>query len=433
MRGCVDQKPEIDRTRTSYRHSSGNRCLDGRLSNSNELRNYRSVAFHTTLIIFAWWMIVAVCMAQTPVSVLFSNNSKPAVTVQTATISRPVDDPAFTDHEAFLNQKLEGFSAFEATATELSVKHSDDAFNADLFNNFAPGYGQNPLTEGMEKQASGHFGSIQTASFSQLFEDPSSYAPHQSGWQLLPDGLLYNTYLAGYKEPRIQWTNLYDTKEKQRLTEAVLGGRVGILRNGTYGAVNAEGFQLDLDGAVFARILPDAESTMLVGSDYRVGLMGTWRRGNLAAKTGYYHISSHVGDEYLIAHPTFNRINYVRDSLLFGMTCDIRSDLQVYGEIGVAPGTQGGAKTFEFQFGSQYTPKADRPSAGAPYLGFNTHLREEFNYNGSVNFVAGWGWMGPASRRRLRVGMQYYTGPSMQFEFFDKYENLLGGGVWFDY
>ena len=208
---------------------------------------------------------------------------------------------------------------------------------------------------------------------------------------------------------------------------------MGILRNGTYGAVNAEGFQLDLDGAVFARILPDAESTMLVGSDYRVGLMGTWRRGNLAAKTGYYHISSHVGDEYLIAHPTFNRINYVRDSLLFGMTCDIRSDLQVYGEIGVAPGTQGGAKTFEFQFGSQYTPKADRPSAGAPYLGLNTHLREEFNYNGSVNFVAGWGWMGPASRRRLRVGMQYYTGPSMQFEFFDKYENLLGGGVWFDY
>ncbi len=272
-----------------------------------------------------------------------------------------------------------------------------------------------------------------STSFSQLFEDPSVYAGSQAKWQLLPDGLLYPTYLAGYKEPRIQWNNVYDTKSRQRITDATLGGRVGIIRNGTRGAANAQGFQLDLEGAVFARILPDAVSTMLVGSDYRVGLFGTWRRGNLAFKSGYYHISAHVGDEFLEANPTFNRINYVRDSLLFGLVYDVRSDVRLYGEIGVAPGTQGGAKMFELQFGTEYSPVARRASTGAPYVAMNAHLREDFNFSGSFNALAGWGWQGPNSGRRLRVGFQYYSGPSIQYEFFDQYENLLGAGVWFDY
>jgi hypothetical protein len=47
--------------------------------------------------------------------------------------------------------------------------------------------------------------------------------------------------------------------------------------------------------------------------------------------------------------------------------------------------------------------------------------------------VAGWGWQGEHSKRRLRLGLNYYNGPSLQYEFFDRWENLVGGGIWLDY
>lgn len=252
-------------------------------------------------------------------------------------------------------------------------------------------------------------------------------------WQVLPNGLLYKTYLAGEKEPRMQFLRLYDRVSKRYVDEAVLGGRVGIVRFGTKGADDPQGFQLDLDGAVFARVLPEEESAMLEGSDYRVGLYGTWRRDRLSYRFGYYHISSHVGDEYLIANPAFIRINYVRDSALAGLSYETSLSTRIYGEVGYAFGHEGGAKPLEFQFGGEYAPVAQNVAMGAPFIAANRHLREDFDFDGGFNVVAGWGWQGPQTGRRIRLGVNYYTGPSLQYEFFDRHEELLGGGIWLDF
>ena len=252
-------------------------------------------------------------------------------------------------------------------------------------------------------------------------------------WQLLPNGLLYKTYLAGEKEPRMQLVPYYDTKSKRKIWEAVLGGRAGLIRLSDPSITNSDAFQLDLEGAVFARVLPDEPSAMLEGSDYRVGLYGTWKFDRLSYRAGYYHISSHVGDEYLIANPMFNRINYVRDSALAGTAYQLNDVSRIYGEIGYSLGVEGGAKPLEFQFGGEYAPLPTTQFTGAPFAAVNTHLREDFDFNGGVNVVAGWGWQGEHSKRRLRLGLNYYNGPSLQYEFFDRWENLVGGGIWLDY
>lgn len=252
-------------------------------------------------------------------------------------------------------------------------------------------------------------------------------------WQILPKGLIYKTYLAGEKEPRMQFVSFYDTKSKRSVWDAVLGGRAGILRYGNASDPNADVFQLDLEGAVFARVLPEETSAMLEGSDYRVGLYGTWKFGRQSYRFGYYHISSHVGDEYLLAHPLFNRINYVRDSLLAGTAYQLSDASRIYGELGYALGAEGGAKPFELQIGAEHAPVARTPMTGAPFVAVNGHFREDFNFQGGVNIVSGWGWQGPETKRRLRLGLNYYNGPSLQYEFFDRWENLVGGGIWLDY
>ena len=263
-------------------------------------------------------------------------------------------------------------------------------------------------------------------------QHPQTHEQHLC-WQLLPNGLLYKTYVAGEKETRMQLVSYYDTKSKRKIWEAVLGGRAGLIRLSDPSISNSDAFQLDLEGAVFARVLPDEESAMLEGSDYRVGLYGTWKIDRLSYRAGYYHISSHVGDEYLIANPLFNRINYVRDSLLAGTAYELNDVSRIYGEIGYALGIEGGAKPLEFQFGAEYTPLPTTQFTGAPFAAVNTHLREDFDFNGGVNVVAGWGWQGEHSKRRLRLGLNYYNGPSLQYEFFDRWENLVGGGIWLDY
>ncbi|MEI7701958.1 MAG: DUF1207 domain-containing protein [Planctomycetia bacterium] len=269
----------------------------------------------------------------------------------------------------------------------------------------------------------------QATSPAQLFRNP---APQEDSWQVLPTGLLYRTYLAGPKEPRLQYLSLYDTKNHRRVSDATLGGRVGLLRKGSGNPNDLDGFQLDIDGAVFARVLPNEPSTMLEGSDYRVGLAGTWRQDRLAWKFGYCHISSHIGDEFLLAYPTTVRKNYVRDSVIAGISYDMLTASRVYAEVGYALGISGGAEPMEMQLGTEWTPTA-KGRRGAPFAAFNAQFREEQGSNAGLNMGTGWGWEGTQTRHRVRVGANYYNGPALQYSFADRRENLVGGGIWLDF
>ena len=158
-------------------------------------------------------------------------------------------------------------------------------------------------------------------------------------WQVLPKGLLYRTYLAGEKEPRMQFLSLYDTRSKRKVWDA--GYLVAVSEffvRATHATQTETRFswtwkELSLPGCFLMK-----KARCWKGLTTRVGLYGTWRRDRWSYRAGYYHISSHVGDEFLIANPAFNRINYVRDSLLAGASYDLSEITRIYGELGYAFG-----------------------------------------------------------------------------------------------
>lgn len=250
-------------------------------------------------------------------------------------------------------------------------------------------------------------------------------------YQILPEGLIYRSYIAGPKEPRMA-SNWLNQDGRGMIWEATLGGRVGLIRNGTRGALAPEGWQIDLEGAAQARVDWEDNSD-LDAADFRAGLLFTWRRNRFAFKAGYYHVSSHLGDEYMLKNPDFVRRNYVRDSVVAGMFFHMTESLGLYNEVGYAVGAQGGAEPLEYQTGIQYMPLVCVGPKGAPFAGFNAHFRQEFGQDAGFNAVAGWVWVGPRSGHSLRIGAQYYNGPSLQYSFFDQHEKLVGGGIWFDY
>ncbi len=250
-------------------------------------------------------------------------------------------------------------------------------------------------------------------------------------WQLLPEGLLWHSYLAGPQEPRISTVIYYDSEDGV-FWDATLGGRVGLVRYGTAGAKNPSGWQWDLEGAVMTRLdLLHAED--VESMDYRFGTEITAAEGPWAAKFGYFHISSHVGDEYLVRNPTFKRLNYVTESLILGGSYKPIESIRLYGEFAYSFHTAGGAKPFQFQTGAEYTPFATSIWHGAPFAAVNLQFREAVDYDVSTTLQLGWSFLGPDSGHRLRFGAQYGDGPTSQFSFFQRRDRYIGLGVWFDY
>jgi hypothetical protein len=266
--------------------------------------------------------------------------------------------------------------------------------------------------------------------FALLAQQPDSelyFRPWE--WQLLPDGLLYRSYLAGPKEPRFAYAWLYDTYGRSWVNDATIGGRMGIIRLGTDDPILPTGWQLDTEGAAMPR-LNGSHDLDLTSADYRIGIPITWRDGPFQTKVAWYHVSSHAGDEFLLSHPTFERINYRRDALVLGGGWFPTPSLRLYGELGYAFITDGGAEPWELQFGWEYAPNFPTGVGGAPFLAMNAYLRQEVDWGGDFTVMAGWAWRG---RHLLRAGLQYTLSETTQWQFLGQSEQLIGLGLWYDF
>ena len=62
-----------------------------------------------------------------------------------------------------------------------------------------------------------------------------------------------------------------------------------------------------------------------------------------------------------------------------------------------------------------------------------SHLREEVDFGGNMVVQAGWAWRRVPRGALFRIGLEYFTGKSDQYEFFDRTEHRLGWGIWADF
>ena len=255
--------------------------------------------------------------------------------------------------------------------------------------------------------------------------DPSAYWH----WILLPQGFLYRTYWASTQEPRLSTRAIRDSS--RNFLDSQIGGRFGIVRFGD--PDREEGFQVDLLGGANLRQNIDTEGWDMTGTDYRFDVPLTWRRGPHAWKFGYYHVSSHMGDEFLQANPAVTRIDYFRDCTYLGYSYHVRPTLRVYGEVEYAF-SRDFAEPWHLQFGFDWGPVEPTGLRGAPFFAINGNLREELDFSGNVSLQAGWAWKGRGrTAGTLRTGPHYYNGGSPQFSFYQENEQQIGWGLWYDY
>jgi hypothetical protein len=249
-------------------------------------------------------------------------------------------------------------------------------------------------------------------------------------WQVLPSSLIYKSYLAGVKESRFGSVQNY-IKGDGWVWDATLGTRVGLIRYGDRDPQRPNGFQVDAEGSAQARFY--VPSDVDLGSvDFRGGLPLTWGFGAHRFKFGYYHLSSHLGDEFLLKNPNYPRLNFARDVLMLGYSYYAREDLRIYAETGWAFYTDI-SEPWEFQFGIDYAPARPTGFHGAPFFAVNGHLRQEVNFGGNFVAQAGWAWLSDENAKLFRIGVQYFNGKSNQFSFYNDSQQQLGIAVWYDF
>jgi len=249
-------------------------------------------------------------------------------------------------------------------------------------------------------------------------------------WTFLPQGFLYRTYWASVAEPRLSTRAIHDFGGQNSL-DSQIAGRFGIVRFGE--RYSEEGIQLDLLGGANLRQNIDTSDWDMTGTDYRYDIPLTYRRGPHAWKFGFYHVSSHMGDEFLQHNPTVNRIDYYRNSLYLGYSYNVTPEFRVYGEIDYAF-SRDFAEPWHLQFGFDWGPVQPTGIQGAPFFAINGHLREELDFGGNVSLQTGWAWRGEGlGAGTLRTGLFFYNGGSPQYSFYKESEQLLGWGLWYDY
>jgi hypothetical protein len=254
----------------------------------------------------------------------------------------------------------------------------------------------------------------------------------EEGWflQPLPDGRIFPSYLAGPREPRMAGEFVHD-RRLGWLLNGTLGGRFGMVRFGDRDSLRPEGLQLDIEGAAFPRVALD-EDRNLTSVDFRAGMPLGFRQGPLELKFAYYHYCSHLGDGWAEEHPGLVRTQYSRDALVWAVAVRPVEDLRVYAEADWAFHETGASRPWEFQLGVDYSPLFITGFRGAPFLAINAHLREDVDFSGLLTLQAGWQWRGDCGQI-LRTGLVYSNGMSDQAQFFSRFEEQIGMGLWFDF
>lgn len=188
------------------------------------------------------------------------------------------------------------------------------------------------------------------------------------------------------------------------------------------------GGQLDfgIEGALWAIFDPLHDSSPLVDADYYVGFPVSYSCGNWAFKLRGYHISTHIGDEFLLNHKHFHRKNPSIEAFDFFFSNQYSRNLRLYGGIGWVACQddsyrvgrvylQGGFEWRYFQWG--YQDNCNR-LYGVPFVALNLYYQSHFENNLNTTLAVGYEWGKESGlERRLRFFFEYHNGYAVEGQF----------------
>lgn len=254
-----------------------------------------------------------------------------------------------------------------------------------------------------------------------------------------PKDDVFRPLLADPKQPQF-FASWQATRVRSNKTSANVGS-VGFGENfGFYTRRDGcNGWQVGILAGVLAQFNLDAPSKDLINADYVVGIPLSWRSGGWSTRVRLYHQSSHLGDEFLLGRPGFNRVNLSFEELEAIVSYDNRW-ARLYAGGGylihrepVSLDRNRAQWGFELRGPTRPSPILGKALEGlliTPVLGADFKSLEELKWIINTNVIGGIEWSMDGSTRRFRVLVNYYHGFNPYGQFFAQKIETVGLGLY---
>lgn len=230
-----------------------------------------------------------------------------------------------------------------------------------------------------------------------------------------PNGHPFRTPSASPLEPvhRVAAAGVARNGEARATALAYLGDRLGFwIRRGpgldVTGALHAGAFsRFDLER-------PDQEFLQV---HYRAGFLFRMRAGPVAARAEIYHVSSHLGDEFL-RRTGRDPISTSREGVEMLVQAAPARGLMLYGGPGLLVRSSEEFEPWSLRAGGEWR---QRPGGTRLYAAVDAFLWEESDWDPMISLEAGL-----AFGRHARLGALAGFGPSRAEQFFREEETIAG-------
>lgn len=264
---------------------------------------------------------------------------------------------------------------------------------------------------------------------SEVVKGPGTAAEQQAARQIevepLPPGPLFKPLLADPREPRmsLNW--------QRHRTEALDFDAADISMGAYFPFAEGERgdgrYQIGLQGGVFALFNLDSDSFDLINADYLIGFPVSWRRHAWSARVRLYHLSSHLGDEFLLGNPGIDRVNLSYE-VIDGLLSHEWARWRLYGGAGAIVHSEPDLDPGLAQFGAEYIWGTLWDGVDLT-LGADLKGTDEQDWEVNQSYRAGLSFT--RSTREVRLLLQHYRGYSPNGQFFTERLRYTGLGLYF--
>ncbi|MBS0654385.1 MAG: DUF1207 domain-containing protein [Verrucomicrobia bacterium] len=192
--------------------------------------------------------------------------------------------------------------------------------------------------------------------------------------------------------------------------------------------------QLEIEGAIFAIFNQSEYSSPLINADYYVALPLSYAYNRWAHRVRIYHISSHLGDEYMNRRHHAKRLNKSFEAIDLFTSYNLTDQIRLYGGVGVIAHSDSEMKLkplyAEYGLEARVGRREWKELYGVPYLAMHFRNYQDRDYDIDATFALGYE-VGKISGlgQKLRVSLEYHNGFCDEGQFSRKRSDYIQAKV----
>ena len=179
--------------------------------------------------------------------------------------------------------------------------------------------------------------------------------------------------------------------------------------------------QVGIEGGVWAVFNRRSKNTWadLINADYYVGIPWAYAYDNWSHRFRLYHVSTHLGDEFIFKHPKFVKNKVSFEAIDFYSSYQLTEAIRLYGGVGWIFSKKNPLYT---EWGTELRLLGHKNLYyglyGQPFLAMHFHLESGKKAKNSVTYALGYEWSKlQGIGRKMRLFFQYHDGYSVDGQF----------------